>query len=166
MAASHRDRTILLVILNLPFGPMKQQRPFSASFFYYTFAAITGFSFNSKCSRGAGKWECRASLHLTITFTHFATATMSMRRKIRIHAWSHPCDQVASIQSSHVRMARSRPCLVASIGPGCVHTPRSRPYDRVASMPGHIPRARTRSLQESHPCNQSAFLAGHIHATR
>src|SRR5438876_1254774 len=88
-------------------GPMKQQKRVLLHFFHYDLIEmgdiillIVDFT---------GKWECCATLHFTITFTHFASATMSMRRKI-------------ASMPGHIRATRSRPYnLVTSIQPGCVH---------------------------------------------
>ena len=78
----------------------------------------------------------------------------------RIHAWSHPCDQVASIQSSYVHTARLRPCLNISIRSECIHTIQSYPYDRSASMPDHI------HTIHAYPYERVTSVPDHIHTTR
>jgi len=113
------------------------------------------------------KWECCATLHLTITFTHFVSSTMSMRRKNRVHAWSHPCDQGASIRSSHIHMTRVRPYEPVTS------------YNRFASVPDHNPYNQLVCVHtnQSRPCDQKSvravtsvrpkcIRAGHVHATK
>lgn len=93
----------------------------------------------------------------------------------RILAWSHPCNQVASIQSSHVHTARLHPYLIISVQPERVHTNQSYPYERVTSMPDHLhiirayPRVHA-SMQSTHvlmrgvhPCLTTSIQSESVH---